>query len=220
MVRNQECVSACSTGGQPSRQVRRTPSPTITAFQDTSAPGCASAESAPLPIRLHHAVQQQHALGSGIGPKLIDRRSQHASASRGIVTFIAGRNRRDFFDPSHVQTSAQSRADLACLPRGRFIYSETRIAADDSATRGCAPVEVATFPRRLRRCKAHAPTPCETTATARHRFHQLVAPTAAPQEPPILRHPDRIKALRHASVSSPQYCSRHNIGNRRNACNL
>ena len=93
----------------------------MTASQDTSAPGCASAESAPLPIRLHHAVQQQHALGSGIGPKLIDRRSPHASASRGMVTFVAETSRRDFVDSSLVPTHAQSRAGIES-PRARVPY--------------------------------------------------------------------------------------------------
>ena len=90
----------------------------MTASQDTSAPGCASAESAPLPIRLHHAVQQQHALGSGIGPKLIDRRSPHASASRGMVTFVAGRRRGDIADSSLARTHAQSRAELKAVAGG------------------------------------------------------------------------------------------------------
>ena len=89
---------------------------------DTSAPGCAPAESAPLPIRLHHAVQQQHALGSGIGPKLIDRRSPHASASRGMVTFVAGRRRGDFGDSSLVRMDAQSRAEIES-PRARGPYT-------------------------------------------------------------------------------------------------
>ena len=93
----------------------------MTASQDTSAPGCASAESAPLPIRLHHAVQQQHALGSGIGPKLIDRRSPHASASRGMVTFMAERRRGDLGDPPHVPTHAQSRAEIGSS-RARVPY--------------------------------------------------------------------------------------------------
>ena len=84
----------------------------MTASQDTSAPGCASAEFAPLPIRLHHAVQQQHALGSGIGPKLIDRRSPHASASRGMVTFVAGRRRPDLVDSSRVPIHAELRAEI------------------------------------------------------------------------------------------------------------
>ena len=94
----------------------------MTASQDTSAPGCASAESAPLPIRLHHAVQQQHALGSGIGPKLIDRRSPYASASRGMVTFVAGRSCGEFGDSSPVPPHAQSRAELE-PPRARVPYT-------------------------------------------------------------------------------------------------
>ena len=53
-----------------------------------------------------------------VGPKLIDRRSPHASASRGMVTFIAGRVSGDYTDQSYVRTHAQSRADIES-PRAR-----------------------------------------------------------------------------------------------------
>ena len=51
---------------------------------------------------------------------------------------VSDRRRRDFCDPSNVRTSAQSRVDFGGLPRGHTLYSEMRIATEDSTTPWCA----------------------------------------------------------------------------------
>lgn len=103
---------------------------------------------------------------------------------------IAGRNRRDFFYPSNVQTSVQSRAHIEYLRCGHSLYGEMQFGACDSAARRCAPFEAETLPGRLRRCTAHDPTPLATTASREFRSHKLAAPVAIPHEPFIASHPD------------------------------
>ena len=85
-----ECVLAVQSPTQASALHPFANNSPMTPSNDTSTSGLASAESAPLPIRIHRALQHQHASGSGTGPKLIERRAPHAPAPRGMVTFEAG----------------------------------------------------------------------------------------------------------------------------------
>ena len=165
----------------------------MTASQDTSAPGCASAESAPLPIRLHHAVQQQHALGSGIGPKLIDRRSPHASASRGIVTFIAGRRSGDFVESvKHANTCAVARRHRIPSRAGSLFGRMGIFSCDSTAHRcaqskskrflpayGAAPLAVQHLPRRQ---PARTATPHELRTVRRLTRHYRSTPSLRPND--------------------------------------
>ena len=92
----------------------------MTPSNDTSTSGHASAESAPLPIRIHRALQHQHASGSGTGPKLIERRAPHAPAPRGMVTFVAGEDHRTPGTRSHPPTPHHAaKAKCAHQPRHR-----------------------------------------------------------------------------------------------------
>ena len=88
--------------------------------------------------------------------------------------FVAGRGRGDFADSSLVRTSAQSRAEIES-PRARVpYYGPMRIFSNDSVARRYAPVEANALPGRLRRWRAHSPTPHATTARE-YRPHELFA---------------------------------------------
>ena len=108
-----------------------------------------------------------------------------------MVTFVAGTINRDFCDGSHAPTDAQSGAYIECLPRGSSIYEKILIASPDNAARGCASVEAETLPGRLRRSITHSSTPRASTASSGDRSRDLAAPTATPQEPFIMCHPER-----------------------------
>ena len=110
-----------------------------------------------------------------------------------LTPFGVQRRRANFVNLSHFRTSAQSRADIGCLPPGHSMYGKIRNRSYDSAARRCVPVETVTFPGRLRRWKALYPTSGATTVTKEYSWRELWATTATSQELCIAGHPNSVR---------------------------
>ena len=144
------------------------------------APRPAGVEPAPLPIPLPHVTRALRTSSPHPGHQPLDGwefRAGSSMVSRGEGTFVAGRRRGDFSDPSHARRRAQSRADLNASHAVTPCTIEMGFDSDDNAAPRCAPVEAGTLPGRLRLWRARTPTPRVATATTGYQSREIATPS-------------------------------------------